>query len=220
MRISFVKCNSPPPISLVLLTDSQPLTYQLRDTSNKTPHTNQEVKECQQILKKWDHSPQIFWHSRNTRLGRQADARTRENHLSLPENLLRLIASHWNLPHLHPFLDMYTLRKLTPFDNSLLKLSTPPWLHPRDFSAPKRLAGASQKHSGIPKSAWNPWHYRHARHAGHKKPIAPPTLPHIRPGTNEIHPLEVSSTTPTKKLPPPGNPSVKKKNFPFPKRKI
>ena len=131
------KMQLPSPISMVLLTDSQPLTYQIRDTSNKNPLTNQEIKECQHIMKKWDHNPQIFWHSRNTRLGRQADARTRDNHLSLPDHLLRLIASHWNLPSLHPFLDMYTLKKITPFDNSLSEITnTPPGSTPVIFPHP------------------------------------------------------------------------------------
>ena len=50
----------------------------------------------------------------------------------------------------------------------------------------------------------------------------PPTLPHIRPRTNEILPLKASPTaTPAKQIPPPGNLSVNKKNifFFFRKRK-
>jgi len=127
----------PSPISLVVLTDSQPLTFQLRQISNKDPLTNKEIKECDKILKKWDSSPQIFWHSRNTRIGRQADARTRENHLSLPQHILQSIADHWTIPHLYPFLDMYTLKKLTPFDNSLTEATqTPPNSVPVIFPHP------------------------------------------------------------------------------------
>ena len=127
----------PSPISLVVLTDSQPLTFQLRQISNKDPLTNKEIKECDQILKKWDSSPQIYWHSRNTRLGRQADARTRDNHLSLPQHILQSIADRWKIPHLYPFLDMYTLKKITPFDNSLKEiLHTPPHSTPVIFPHP------------------------------------------------------------------------------------
>ena len=134
----------PQPTSIVVLTDSQPLTHQLIDVSNKNNLTNEEIKEILQILHKYDPYTQIFWHPRDTTLGRQADARTRDDHLTPPNLILMKIKQHWKLSILSPFLDMHTLRKIRPFtktltDNIIPPENSTPIIFPHPSTSPKQL---------------------------------------------------------------------------------
>jgi len=136
------KLNPPRPVSIVSLTDSQSLAYQLRQMSNKNTLTNKEIKECLDILTYWDENPQIYWHSRSTRLGRQADARTRDI-LTLPDHIITRLSTTLGQT-LSPFLDQVTLRTLGPFTKLTQEMTTAvpntlPMVFPHPNTSQKQL---------------------------------------------------------------------------------
>ena len=119
-----LELDPPRPISIVSLTDSQSLAYQLLQVSNKNSLTNAEIKKCLDILHYWDPNTQIYWHRRSTRLGRKADSYTRDI-FSIPDHLLQKlqeVSGH----KLSPFLDMHTLKTLNICTNIPTDIITPP----------------------------------------------------------------------------------------------
>lgn len=104
---------------IICLTDSQPLTYQLLHRSNKNPMTCTEISEIWNILHKYSDSPKIFWHPRDSQLGKQADSSSREHQHTLPDPQVRQCINHFQLHDLIPYMDAVTWGKIAIFSTHL-----------------------------------------------------------------------------------------------------
>jgi hypothetical protein len=112
---------------LLVLTDSQPLYFEVVNTSNKNALVNKQIREIQKILDTFSNNWEIKWHRRSTVLGRLGDAVAREKEISPTNMLIEHLKEKFKVPCLASPVSQKKMSKLHIVEpNFVVSLETTP----------------------------------------------------------------------------------------------